>query len=467
MTYSLPRPRGRQKEVLCLPEKGHTVVLGTAGSGKTTIALLRGAYLATKGTDHCGNVLLLTFNRCLVSYLKSQATGLPSKLKIENYHKFARGYLHNRGKMKRNCICNPTLRNKLCRTAVEKTKKGSTTEGVLDRPIQLFEEEFRWIAQHGITDIKEYITAERIGRAGTRIIRADRPKVFLAYQRYLQLRQDRGKMYDWDDIATAVFHEFKADPSQRHYRHIIVDEGQDFSPMMLRSLAAAVPDNGSLTFFGDMAQQIYGNRMSWRNAGLQVTDVWNFEENYRNSKQIAQLALALSETEYFQSPADLVEPKSPTADGPLPALVSCSSVSAEKKFVSNQAVRLSEIGTVAVLFRNREQERDFSAVLPAGSIELSKNLRLWPSSPGIFHGTYHSAKGLEFDAVILPILHKEKLPPQADISAFGYEDAAARDANLLYVAVTRAKSTLILTHNDQLTDLLPKKQELFKRSSFG
>jgi DNA helicase IV len=30
--------------VLCLPAKGHFVVLGTAGSGKTTLAILRSAY---------------------------------------------------------------------------------------------------------------------------------------------------------------------------------------------------------------------------------------------------------------------------------------------------------------------------------------------------------------------------------------------------------------------------------------
>ena len=32
---------GKQQEVLALPAKGHIVVLGTAGSGKTTIALYR------------------------------------------------------------------------------------------------------------------------------------------------------------------------------------------------------------------------------------------------------------------------------------------------------------------------------------------------------------------------------------------------------------------------------------------
>jgi len=57
---------------------------------------------------------------------------------------------------------------------------------------------------------------------------------------------------------------------------------------MLQSLVAAVPEGGSITFFGDVAQQIYGGRISWRNAGLQVDNshIWRFDQNYRNSKEI-------------------------------------------------------------------------------------------------------------------------------------------------------------------------------------
>ena len=34
--------------------------------------------------------------------------------------------------------------------------------------------------------------------------------------------------------------------------------------MMLKSLVKAVAPNGSFTFFGDVAQQIYGNALSWK-----------------------------------------------------------------------------------------------------------------------------------------------------------------------------------------------------------
>ena len=66
----LPAPEGRQREVLYLPAKGDVVVLGTAGSGKTTLAILRAAHLSDPKTGHSGRTLRVTFNKALVAYLK-------------------------------------------------------------------------------------------------------------------------------------------------------------------------------------------------------------------------------------------------------------------------------------------------------------------------------------------------------------------------------------------------------------
>jgi hypothetical protein len=67
------------------------------GSGKTTLAVLRSLYLADPRTDHAGRVLLVTFNKCLVSYLRSLAGGFPGSVDVRNYHHFARGYVSSRG----------------------------------------------------------------------------------------------------------------------------------------------------------------------------------------------------------------------------------------------------------------------------------------------------------------------------------------------------------------------------------
>lgn len=465
MSARLPQPVGRQKEVLVLPALGHVVVLGTAGSGKTTLAVHRSLYLAHPGTDHQGRTLLVTFNRCLVAYLRSLAGSIPRDVDVRNYHKFARGYLDHRGRMRWNCISKPEEQKAFCLQAVAEARAAGVTNVVLQRPVEFLVEELRWLAQHGISSAADYVAAERVNRAGTRVARADRPAVFDLYQRYKVARAAGGKEYDWDDLSHAVLEEFGRDTVARHYRHVVIDEGQDFSPMMLRSLSAAVPPDGSLTFFGDVAQQIYGNKMSWRTAGLNVQSVWRFEENYRNTRQIAQLALAVAAMPSFSSDPDLVAPKSPTADGPLPALVSFGSEQAEMQFVASLARRVGQTQSVAVLFRDRDAEDRLEALIPQGMTRLHGDLDRWPDGPGIFYGTYHAAKGLEFDVVVLPFMSSGRLPHPPDVAAFGQADAAARDISLVYVAVTRARANLVLTHTGPLTTLLPSDAGLYQRSS--
>jgi superfamily I DNA and RNA helicase len=91
-TPSLPLPVGRQREVLYLPSSGHFVVLGTAGSGKTTLAILRAAYLGNPNAENNGQTILVTFNRAPVSYLRHFRGPDFRNVVVENYHLFARGF---------------------------------------------------------------------------------------------------------------------------------------------------------------------------------------------------------------------------------------------------------------------------------------------------------------------------------------------------------------------------------------
>jgi len=459
---SLPTPIGRQREVLYLPAQGHVVVLGTAGSGKTTLAILRAAYLAAPETDHNGRTLLVTFNRALVTYLKHLQDTELNLVTVENYHKFARGYLADKGRLAPNAICDSDMRQALISRSVKKVSELYNPHAFFDRPVDLFSEEIRWIVQHGIDTVEAYKSAERIGRSD-RIERKLRPVVFKIYETYKDLREQAGKKHDWDDLATTVFTEFTADTSNRRYRHIVIDEGQDFSPAMIRSLAKAVPPDGSLTFFGDVAQQIYGHRMSWRAAGLNIPKVWEFKENYRNSRQVARLGLAISRMPYFKGIPDIVEPVTPTAGGPPPTLVECSSLEEEVEFVVSQARQAARTQNVAILLRDRTAEGIFPSLLPQGSTRLDRDMHTWRAGPGIRYGTYHSAKGLEFDMVILPFCNRQHLPAPDRVAAFGEGDATIQDGRLLYVGVTRAKTRLIMTYTGEVTPLLPVQSGLYER----
>ena len=461
---SLPQPMGRQLEVLYLPADGHTIVLGTAGSGKTTLAILRSLYLADPSTDHAGRTLLVTFNKCLVTYMRHLAGDIGDGVTVENYHKFARGYLGSRDKLPWNSISSPKDRLRFISLALHEARANGTAYPILQRPEEFFDEEFQWIQGHGIANQQAYVAAERVGRSGARVRRAERTALYDLYTHYLSQRQHGQKSYDWSDLASTVLEEIKSDDREHRYRHVVIDEGQDFSPEMLRSLAAVVPKDGTLTFFGDIAQQIYGQRMSWRSAGLSARQIWQFKENYRNTKQISQLALALAGMPAFPDDPDLVEPTAPTADGPPPALVRHPDEQSEWKFVISRATELSGTGMVAILFRTRKQEQEIKHFLPDAATRLHRKLNLWPNGPGLFYGTYHAAKGLEFDTVLLPFLSDHHWPHPDDVQCFGDQEAAERNSRLLYVGVTRAKSTLVMTYSGRITSLLPNDRRLYQFS---
>jgi superfamily I DNA/RNA helicase len=228
---------------------------------------------------------------------------------------------------------------------------------------------------------------------------------------------------------------------------------------MIRSLAAAVPENGSVTFFGDMAQQIYGQRMSWRSAGLRPEKVWEFAENYRNSREIARLALAIADMPFFSDIPDLVEPKEPTAAGPKPVIALCKSRDAEIALGAARARDLGTTSSVAILYRKREIEGTLRRMVPKGAVRLHRDLERWISGPGVYYGTLHSAKGLEFDNVIILHCNDSDLPDPDARASRGDDEAARSDAKLLYVGVTRARTSLVMTRSEELTSLLPNPAE--------
>src|SRR5437867_7112949 len=136
-TMSLPTPIGRQEEVLYLPAAGHVAVLGTAGSGKTTLAILRAAYLADETTEHGGPTLLLTFNAALVTYLRHLMDPRLRNVTVEHYHLFARGYLSSRGKIDRNCICDPSDRMAFIEAAIAEVRRNYPHQ-IFDIPPDVF-----------------------------------------------------------------------------------------------------------------------------------------------------------------------------------------------------------------------------------------------------------------------------------------------------------------------------------------
>lgn len=264
MIGNLPKPIKKQREVLNMPATSHSAVLGTAGSGTTTLALYRAAYLSETSIPHAGKTLLLTLNKALVTYLKYLKPTELRNVQIETNHTFAQGYLNVRGKMWFNCICSdPDERRGYISRAVKAVESGYEPSKFFKRSIEFFMDDIQWIFSHGITSSDEYVKVDRVGRIGTNLSRKLRPVMYENLEKYVNLHNQTGNMYDWDDLALHVRKECEDDNSTRMYKHIVIDEGQDFSPEMIRSLAAAIPEDGSLSLGHCQRPPLLGYQKAW------------------------------------------------------------------------------------------------------------------------------------------------------------------------------------------------------------
>ncbi len=458
---ALPKPRGRQGHVVFLSHNQHHVVLGTAGTGKSTMAILRAIYLSLPTTQNHGPVLVVTYNNTLVTYLNYLGQGSPTSVTVETYGRFARGYLASLGLMGWNKIAQGPLLRQLVGQAVAGARAAGHTSAVLGRDLGWIEDEIHWISGMGIKTEADYQAVDRVGRKTALGPRA-RAAVWAIREQYRALRAAAGRDYDWYDIATSVREAAGSDKRPPKYKHIIIDEGQDLSPEAIRSLTEIVDPSGSVTFFGDYHQAIYGQGLSWRASGINLGNrqVETFDDNYRNTRQIAAVAMAMAASENMKSDdVDLVSPHAPNADGPKPTLVTAATREAEIKYLRDFVEDASVDQSVAVLARTWGEAASVVTGLPFTS--MHKDKVHWDGSPGIYVGTFHSAKGLEFDAVVLPFLDDATFPHKEVLAAFDEEEACAREARLLYVGMTRARSTLVMSHSGTLTRLLPDNDNLW------
>ena len=201
---ALPTPVARQREVVCLPASGHQVVLGTAGSGKTTMAILRAAYLSDPGMPDHGKTLLLTFNKALGAFIRSIAAPELRRVTVEHAHKFARGYLSAKGLLGYNDVAKGYRRDSFILSAFSTVRSRHPNSPLFRRPLNFFSAELEWLAQHGVSSAADYVAADRVGRAEARLERELRPVMWEVRQEYLSARAAAGLRYDWDDIASGL-----------------------------------------------------------------------------------------------------------------------------------------------------------------------------------------------------------------------------------------------------------------------
>ncbi|TDD75081.1 hypothetical protein E1293_28720 [Actinomadura darangshiensis] len=208
------------------------------------------------------------------------------------------------------------------------------------------------------------------------------------------------------------------------YRHIMVDEAQDLTPMQARSLARRCP-SGSMTVLGDLAQSTGDHRYEdWTDLGSALAggDGWHLEEltvGYRVPREVMDLAEVLGRSVSPRTPF----PRSIRPGGPdAVAFVPVAASALRDEAVARALALVSPDGdrSVAVIVPDarRADVPAIRAQLPGGRTSVL---------------TAAEAKGLEFDHVVL-------VEP-AEIAA-----ESPGGPGLLYVAITRCTRTVAIVH---------------------
>ena len=147
----LPAPKARQREVLYLPDTGFSVITGSAGAGKTLMALYRACYLGNPQLSNAGECLFLTYNRALAKDVgrKLKAMGV-NRITATTYHSFLTKVL---GAQKREETGLPFDSLKICKNgrttiisdAVNAVKVDNDTSPLFKRRDEFFVDEIDWI----------------------------------------------------------------------------------------------------------------------------------------------------------------------------------------------------------------------------------------------------------------------------------------------------------------------------------
>jgi superfamily I DNA/RNA helicase/mRNA-degrading endonuclease RelE of RelBE toxin-antitoxin system len=483
-----------QRELVERDYAGPARVSGSAGTGKTIVALHRTVYLARRFPD--ARVLLTTFSdglatalRRLLVRLTHGEPRLAERIDVLSISDAAKRL--SRGLAGSSHVAEPERVNDLIRQASAATSGHRFSESFL-RP-----EWWQIVDAWQLDSWEAYRDVARLGRK-TQLSEPQRRTLWSIFERVQEsLRAEKliteaalftklaaafaplttrsvSKAPDCD--AATRSREGLADAAKEKaegladasgwevgrtspYDFVVVDEAQDVSVAQLRFLAALGGGRKNALFFaGDLGQRIFPLPFSWKSPGVDVRGrSKTLRVNYRTSHQIRSQAdrlLGPSSTDVDGNTDDRTQTVS-VFDGPPPLVSLHESEVSEIKAVADWLTTRRAAGCqpheVAVFVRSTEQlPRARLAVQQAGlRPRVLDEGNLTGTADGVAISTMYFAKGLEFRAVAVMACDDEIIPLQERIQNVG-DDADLHEIyeterHLLDVACTHARDALLVT----------------------
>jgi mRNA-degrading endonuclease RelE of RelBE toxin-antitoxin system len=439
---------------------GPARVSGSAGTGKTIVAVHRAVYLARKHPD--SRVLLTTFSETLANALSTRLRRLISKeprlaerVEVHALNTIAeRLYEQHFGAAQ---LPNANVVRQLMQEAAASSAQKFGIGFLLAEWTELVDawQLDRWEA---------YRDVKRLGRR-TRLPEQQRAALWAIFDSV------RARLKS-ENLTTraGMFGRLTMEVARRKrppFDFVVVDESQDLNVAQLRLLAAFGADQPNRLFFaGDLGQRIFQQPFSWKSLGVDIRGrARTLHINYRTSHQIRMQADRLLAPEVSDVDGNTEERRGTVSvfNGPTPVVKTLATQPDEIAAVSawiadrcKEGVTPHEIGVF--VRSDTELPRARAAVGQAGLPFKVLDEHVETAHGQVSVSTMHLAKGLEFRAVVVMACDDEIIPLQSRIETVtddsDLEEIYNTERHLLYVACTRARDHLLVTSVDPASEFL-------------
>ncbi|MDP2315514.1 MAG: ATP-binding domain-containing protein [Pseudomonadota bacterium] len=461
-----------QFQVIARPTAGVVLLRGRAGSGKTTVALHRIAYLHFQDAQRFRpeRMLVVMFNKALQTYISRVLPELGVQgVMVETFHGWARRILRSGGIQ---------LEMRGSTPAVARLKRHPAVGALLRAHVErLGEKSAAWVREQlGEAGAATWEATAGKGFARIAAFRKRHPGVWwnklrgrlldhckdlwtlfdddalcrevlpaslvsaLPAARKHQAACAAEGVLDWEDAALLLrLGQLKHQADSELpcgwaglYAHLVIDEAQDLSTVEIEALVDAADVGRSVTIAGDPAQKI-----------LADAQFEGFEELLRRltgqvEVRLDALAVGHRSTRPIMALAIAALGQGPSAD---PAVVAARDGEPVEWIEGDDAALTTQVADaiarfrdirpsalVAVLAKGKTTADQWARRLEgAGVVAVRRAARAdFSFQPGVVVSNVHQVKGLEFDGVVL-----------IEPAEFG-----EADKQLLHVAITRAADRL-------------------------
>ncbi len=435
-----------QRSLVSSQFNGPSKITGSAGTGKTVVALHRARQLAAKGK----RVLLTTYTNRLKRNLQDRISKLcnpeeASLITVETTHRFVLHFAQE--------VLNPAMR-----VAFEKdVAKLIENHAVKAEPFEkqfLIEEWTTIVDRQGVKTWEEYRDIQRVGR-GTALGVNQREQVWKAFGPILVQLGKRNQLPS-GILCRELREKLESEEISSPVDAVTVDEVQDLNPQEIRLLGSLCSDGlGSLMLIGDAGQRIYPGGFSLRSLGLETRGrSRRLTINYRTTQEIERAAyhLRTQNVEDFDGGTEQKLSTHNLLRGPKPKFAGFETFEDENQFVISQIQELIASGVlpaeIGIFARIKKVIWPFFYALKNAAIPVSE-IDDKDVSDKVSLMTMHGAKGLEFRYVFIVACRSNVLPAPFDLRKASDDDereiVLQRERTLLYVAMTRARDQVWIT----------------------